>query len=211
MGAVKPIFREVRQAAVKGAGDLKDRFRGLTDNLNNHTTTVTRRVNDQDRFDNTVTTRDRNSKTTWFDPSNGRPVRENGVIRQDFGGSTRGDNATAVGRLGRSGDDGGHLGAHRFFGDTPDAGIAPQASNLNRGPWRSMENEWANWVNKGYEVHYDIDVYPPGAVRPDSFEVSYTVTDPSTGNVAYQNWPSFWNEAGESFDSVRPGNMPDLT
>jgi hypothetical protein len=210
MGAIKPVFREVRQAAVKGAGDLKDRFRGLTDNLNTHTTTVSRRVNDQDRFETTVT-RGRNDKTTRFDPSTRRPISESGTIRQDFGSSTRGDNATAVGNLGRQSDDGGHLGAHRFFGDTPDEGIAPQASNLNRGAWKKMENEWANWVNKGYEVSYDIDVYPPGAVRPDSFEVSYTVTDPSTGDVAYQNWPSFWNEAGESFDPIRPGNMPNLT
>ncbi|MDJ1114605.1 HNH endonuclease [Microbacterium dauci] len=51
MSAIKPIFREVRQAAVKAAGDLKDRFRGVADNLNVHFTTVGRRVNDQDRFD----------------------------------------------------------------------------------------------------------------------------------------------------------------
>ncbi|WP_394278342.1 DNA/RNA non-specific endonuclease [Microbacterium sp.] len=210
MSALKPIFREVRQAGVKAAGDMKDRLRGVADNLSTHVTTVGRRVVDEDRFDDVVTRRGGNSKTTHSDPSTGRPVRESGIIREDFGSSTRGDNATAIGHLGRSGDDGGHIGAHRFFGDTPDEGIVPQAANLNRGAWKRMENEWANWTAKGYEVSYDIDVYPPGAVRPDSFEVTYTVTDPSTGTVAYRNWPSFWNESGEAFDAIHPRDMPDL-
>ena len=58
----------------------------------------------------------------------------------------------------------------------------PQAANLNRGAWKTMENEWADWVNNGYRVDYNIDVYPPGAVRPDSFEVEYTVSNPADGS-----------------------------
>jgi DNA/RNA endonuclease G (NUC1) len=86
----------------------------------------------------------------------------------------------------------------------------PQAANLNRGAWKTMENEWAAWVNSGYRVDYTIDVYPPGAVRPDSFEVEYTVSNPHTGQVVHRNWPSFWNEAGETFDRVPRGDMPTL-
>ncbi|MBO0664586.1 DNA/RNA non-specific endonuclease [Jiella flava] len=75
-----------------------------------------------------------------------------------FGAGGRKDNATAVGKLGNDGDHGGHLVGHRFMVDTPDAGIAPQASNLNTCAWKTMENEWADWLRKGYRVDYDISV-----------------------------------------------------
>ena len=149
-------------------------------------------VNDVDRFDDgVITTRGGNTKATHFDPETGRPITERGTITEDFGSSTRGDNATDIGNLGESTDDGGHLGGHRFYGDTPDEGIAPQAANLNRGAWKKMENEWADWVGKGYQV-------------------DYTVTDPATGNAAYRNFPMFDNVAGEAFDRVSRTDMPDL-
>lgn len=208
MSAVKPIFRELRQAVLRGSAHAKDRLHQLTDNLSDHTAAVSRGVRDEDVFRDTVTRRGRNEKTVHWDAETGRPRSERGSILEDFGSSDRGDNATEIGRLGRPGDDGGHLGAHRFFGDTPDEGIAPQAANLNRGAWKRMENEWADWVARGYRVDYDIDVYPPGEVRPDSFEVSYTVSDPETGAVTYRNWPSFWNEPGETFDRMPSSEMP---
>ncbi|WP_406247047.1 DNA/RNA non-specific endonuclease [Microbacterium sp. M] len=165
-------------------------------------------TNDVDRFDDgVVTTRGGNSKATHF-ADNGRPISERGTITEDFGGGDRGDNATDVGNLGQSTDDGGHLGAHRFYGDTPDEGIAPQASNLNRGPWKTMENEWADWVNKGYEVNYDIGVHPPGAVRPDKFEVEYTVTNPNTGEVVRDHAHVFRNDHEQSFPRIPNRNIP---
>lgn len=167
-------------------------------------------VNDVDRFDDgVITTRGGNTKATHFDSETGRPITERGTITEDFGSSARGDNATDVGNLGESTDDGGHLGGHRFYGDTPDEGIAPQAANLNRGAWKKMENEWADWVGKGYQVDYTVEVMPPGAVRPDSFVVNYTVTDPATGKAAYRNFPMFDNVAGEAFDRVSRADMPD--
>ncbi|QND51888.1 hypothetical protein HB779_08210 [Phyllobacterium sp. 628] len=148
-----------------------------------------------------------NENEITYDPKTGRPINAKGTLRTDFGSSPRGDNATAVGKLGQSGDQGGHLVGHRFMGDTPDYGIAPQAGNLNQGAWKTMENEWADWVNKGYEVDYNIDVYPPGSVRPDSFDVSYAVKDPKTGQIKYQKSKEFENKAGETFDRIRFRDM----
>lgn len=148
------------------------------------------------------TDRGGNTKTTTFDPESGRPISESGTIREDFGSTPRRDNATAVGRLGAEGDHGGHLGGHRFYGDTPDEGIAPQARNLNTGAWKTMENEWAAWTRLGYEVNYKIDVYPPGAVRPDEFRTGYTVRDPQTGEILYENKSRFKNRAGQSFSRI---------
>ncbi len=208
--SLKSLFRELKQAGVKGFGDTKDKLPRLADNITRHVDDVVTKVRGQDKFDDTVTTRGRNSKTTRWDRESKRPVSERGRINEDFGSTHRGDNATAIGRLGERGDDGGHLGAHRFFGDTPDEGIVPQVANLNRGAWKTMENEWADWVNKGYRVDYSIDITPPGAVRPDSFEVEYTITNPATGEVVHRNWPEFENVAGQTFARVPRGDMPDL-
>lgn len=210
MSTLKPILRELREAALKGGAHAKDKLHQLTDNLDGHLDTVIRRVRQSDVFDETVTRRGNNTKTTRWNGETGRPVSERGQISEDYGSSDRGDNATDIGNLGRPTDDGGHLGAHRFFGDTADEGIVPQAANLNRGAWKTMENEWAAWVGRGYEVHYTVDVHPPGEVRPDRFEVEYTVMNPQTGAVAYRNWPSFLNEAGETFDRVPQSQMPNL-
>ncbi len=151
-----------------------------------------------------------NTNTTTYDPETGRPVSQQGTITHDFGSTARGDNATEVGKLGGSGYQGGHLGAHRFFGDTPDHGIAPQAGNLNQGAWKTMENEWADWTKKGYVVDYKTDVYPPGAVVPDSFETSYVVRNPKTGQIVYKNEKEFLNKAGEIFRRIPFRDMPSM-
>jgi hypothetical protein len=151
--------------------------------------------------------RGKNDNEITYDPKTGRPIGAKGTLREDFGGTTRGDNATAIGKLGQTGDQGGHLVGHRFMGDTPDYGIAPQAGNLNTGAWKTMENEWADWIKKGKEVSYDIKVNPPGAVRPDSFEVIYKVIDPKTGEVKHTKKKTFRNQAGEKFDRVNFRDM----
>ena len=150
-----------------------------------------------------------NEQTITYDPQTGRPVSSTGTIRQDFGSGPRYDNTTAVGRLGNPGDQGGHLAGHRFFGDTPDEGIAPQAGNLNMGAWKTMENEWADWTKLGYEVEYKVDVYPPGAVRPDTFQSTYQVRDPKTGEVVYKNKEAFDNDASQTFIRIKWRDMQE--
>lgn len=198
----REVMRRVKNAVDDAGNDLNLRLAQLADNITEHLDTVVKKVRDTDNYDSTVTTRGRNTKTTHYNPDNGRPAQEEGTILDDFGGTERGDNATAVGRLGETGDDGGHLGAHRFFGDTPDEGIVPQASNLNRGAWKKMESEWADWVAEGCQVDYRIEVNPAGAVRPDSFQVAYVVSDPATGEILETRSPSFKNITGETFDRI---------
>ena len=212
MSGLKPVFREAREAVVIGAGRLKDRLHQVADNMDGHLDTIVRRVRDEDNFNNAVVTnRGGNAKVTVYNPATGRPITEYGHIREDFGSSTRGDNATAVGNSVPGDYDGGHLGGHRFFGDTADPGIVPQASNLNRVAWRVMENEWAAWSRRGYQVDYTIDVYPPGAELPDTFEVSYTVTNPNTGEQILQAYPYFYNQPGQVFTRVPSAEMPPIS
>lgn len=200
--AARAVMRELKQAVVGGSTRLNDGLPQLADRITEHLDTVVKAVRDTDKFDNTVTTRGRNTKTTHWDPDTRRPVQEEGTIFEDFGSSSRGDNATEIGALGNPGDDGGHLGAHRFYGDTPDEGIVPQVANLNRGAWKKMENEWADWVAEGCRVDYRIALDPPGAVRPDNFQVVYVVSDPTTGEIIDFQKPSFANVTGETFDRI---------
>jgi len=200
--AAREVMRKVKNAVDDAGSDMNLRLAQLTDKINEHLDTFVKKVNDTDNFGSSVTTRGRNTKQTYFDPGNRRPVQEEGTILDDFGSSDRGDNATAIGQLGIDGDDGGHLGGHRFFGDTPDEGIVPQAANLNRGAWKKMENEWADWTAEGCRVDYRISVDPPGAVRPDNFQVAYVVSDPQTGEILETRSPSFENVSGETFDRI---------
>lgn len=200
--AAREVMRKAKNAVDDAGSDLNLRLAQLTDRINEHLDGVVKKVRDTDNFDSSVTTRGRNTKETHFNPENRRPVQEEGTIFDDFGSSDRGDNATTIGQLGLEGDDGGHLGGHRFYGDTPDEGIVPQASNLNRGAWKKMENEWADWAAEGCRVDYRISVDPPGAVRPDNFQVAYVVSDPATGEILEVRSPSFANVSGETFDRI---------
>lgn len=197
---VREVFDEEKLGVGSGRGDVAARGELPNDSVNRPAggaagagRTVQERVGPDGK---------KNTTELTFDPETGRPIGAQGTLRHDFGSTPRGDNATQVGKLGNAGDQGGHLVGHRFMGDTPDQGIAPQAGNLNNGAWRTMENEWADWTKKGYEVDYNINVRPPGAVRPDAFDVRYTVRDPQTGEIKYTNNNRFRNVPGQQFERV---------
>ena len=78
-----------------------------------------------------------------------------------------------MGKCGDVGDDGGHLIASSLGGAGDKLNIVPQASTLNRGDWKAMENQFRDALKAGKEVSVKIDVgYPPGGgVRPSGFTV----------------------------------------
>ncbi len=145
------------------------------------------------------------------DPKTGRPQSVEATIKEDFGSSKRADGATKIGKLGNVDDDGGHLIAHRFMGDTIDEGIVPQHYKLNRGAWKKMENEWADWVAYGRsrgratEIHVNIDIDPPGAVRPEHFYGNYKVYETlpdGSKKLVYKSPIDMANDADSTFDRV---------
>ncbi len=54
MSAIKPIIRELKQAALKGGARAKDRLHQVTDNMNDHLDTVVARVRGIDKFDTNI-------------------------------------------------------------------------------------------------------------------------------------------------------------
>ncbi|MEL7164586.1 MAG: DNA/RNA non-specific endonuclease [Pseudomonadota bacterium] len=198
------IDRIVDEDRFGGAGPLDDTEQRATPNGPTPSTTYVR---------------GRNSASIVVDPDTGRPASGSATIRDDFGSSDRGDNATEIGReFGRDGDHGGHIFAHRFFGDVPDQGIVPQAANLNTGAWKTMENEWADWIaygranNRQIEIEVNVEIDPPGAVRPDHFYGDYTVYEvaPDGTRTPLRSQPiDMANEPGETFDRVYFRTDPD--
>ena len=78
----------------------------------------------------------------------------------------------AVGKLGKPGDEGGHLIGNQFDGPPDVYNLIPQNSHLNRGAWETMEKGWANLIKQGSEVKVKIEpVFKGDLHRPASIKV----------------------------------------
>lgn len=149
---------------------------------------------------------------TWTLDEEGRPISAEADLTDVFSNLPRGreerEATREVGNRVRSDDDGGHLIGHRFMGDQGLQNLFPQNSNFNRSAYLRLENEWADWIRQGWDVHVEVTLAPEGAERPDEVSVSYEVTDPETGEVQYDNNVLFLNEAGQTFNRVDLSDMP---
>lgn len=106
----------------------------------------------------------------------GRIVAAQGRLQLKEGERTK--HQTEVGKKGGEGDEGGHLIGTRFAGTPEGPNLVPQNANLNRGEWKSMENEWATCLAEGKQVEVGIQpVYEGNNPRPTAFSVIYEVTD----------------------------------
>ena len=88
------------------------------------------------------------------------------------------------------------------MGDQGEINLFPQESNFNNSSYRKMENELADWTEKGKEVHVTITLDPPGATRPDFVKVAYEVIDPVTGKTVSFHAEKFYNETGQKFNRI---------
>jgi len=147
---------------------------------------------------------------TWTRDESGRLVRAEGTLRQTHSGAARSSAEVGaqkkVGKLGIEGDEGGHAVGHRFVLDQGEKNMFPQNGNFNKSAYKTMENEWADWIDSGAEVRFKTEFEGTGA-RPGSVFVDYDVVDPATGKVIYQNSVEFANQAGQVFERVPAKDM----
>lgn len=62
--------------------------------------------------------------------------------------------------------------------------------NLNKGTWKSMENTWAFALKEGKQVSVKIEpVYSGKSVRPDSFNVEYSIGSARPKEIVLKNSP----------------------
>ncbi|MGK0272687.1 MAG: hypothetical protein ACI88H_003360 [Cocleimonas sp.] len=81
--------------------------------------------------------------------------------------------------------------------DQGEKNLFPQNANFNRGSYKKMENEWADWTKEGYEVKLKVSLNPPGSERPTDIKSIYEVIDPKNGDVIFKREHLFNNSAGE--------------
>ncbi|MFK3651598.1 DNA/RNA non-specific endonuclease [Lysobacter enzymogenes] len=150
----------------------------------------------------------------WTVDDRGRPVHAEATLRTVFSDLDRSDAETQAQRTaadrGVEGDQGGHLLGHRFVTDQGLKNLFPQNGNFNMGAYKTLENEWAAWIDKGMDVRVNIELTPRDADRPDRVRISYEVLDPGDGHRVYDQRVSFDNRAGQRYDRVDAGEMDGL-
>lgn len=150
---------------------------------------------------------------TWTNDSQGRPVRAEADLSEVFEDIDRSNEETAAqgeaADRGIEGDQGGHLIGHRFVKDQGLKNLFPQNGNFNVSAYKTLENEWADWIESGKDVHIVVELTPKGQDRPNHVRVAYEVTDPATGKVVYDQRVTFRNEAGQHYERVPRADMAD--
>jgi len=122
-----------------------------------------------------------------------------------------------IGRQGVPGDVGGHIIGHQFLGEDSGAyNVVPMngrpdpssgASNLNQGPYLSLEREIATWVSLGMEVEVDVQLDWRAPNRPDHLRFEFTVDDPTTSRIVVRRFGDFDNAPGQDFAPLTSSNM----
>lgn len=166
------------------------------------------------RVETTQTTAQIGDNTvTWTNDSQGRPVRAEADLSEVFEDIDRSSGETDAQReaadRGIEGDQGGHLIGHRFVKDQGLKNLFPQNGNFNVSAYKTLENEWADWIDSGKDVHIVVELTPKGQDRPNHVRVAYEVTDPATGKVVYDQRVTFRNEAGQHYERVPRADMAD--
>jgi hypothetical protein len=110
---------------------------------------------------------------------------------------------------GIDGDDAGHVIGHRFLGDQGTRNMFPQQFNFNRGAYKTMENEWAAWIDHGGTVKAKVDLLGGTPERPDQVKVTYEVFN-EAGKRVFRNTDVFDNAAGQTFDRVPTDRIANL-
>ncbi len=95
-----------------------------------------------------------------------------------------------AGKCGIDGDEGGHLIASIFNGPGERLNLLPMNGNLNKGAWKTMENQWASALKEGKSVGVKIEpVYTGGSVRPEKFTVTYQIGSERPIRETFANSP----------------------
>lgn len=140
----------------------------------------------------------------WVTDSNGLPLESSGTLSEYFKGAKRSSaevkaQATA-GQRGLTDDHGGHLAAHRFVLDQGDKNLFPQNKNFNNSAFKTLENDYARFIDQGHSVEFKHVLGDFNSVtgRPDALRVNYKVFD-SNGDLVHKYFNKFNNQHGEVY------------
>lgn len=108
----------------------------------------------------------------------GRTVHATGDLHFGSGERVQSSQRNAGGEDRMEMDDGGHLIGARFDGLSDPENLVPMDRYVNRGIFKSQENEWARELEKGNKVNVDIEpFYSDEGERPTALMAKYVITD----------------------------------
>lgn len=131
----------------------------------------------------TITENIGKNTVTWIVDADGLPISASGTLRETFSGSKRSSSEvtaqTNAAKAGQTGDQGGHVVGHRFVLNQGAKNLFPQEGNFNMGAFKTLENDYARYISKGYEVHFKHELMDFDSItkRPGTIRVEYTVKD----------------------------------
>jgi len=106
----------------------------------------------------------------------GRVSEIHATLRNQPGESSQTLQSAAGGLSRLQTDEGGHLVAVRFNGPAHEVNHIAQDIKLNRGKWRTLENQWAKELDQGKQVDVKINLtYPKDSQRPSEIRVQSQV------------------------------------
>lgn len=98
----------------------------------------------------------------------GQILEASGKLRLETGERNQYAQREAGGSYRHSEDDGGHLIGTRFGGSGEADNLIAEDRSINRGAYKSLENEWAEELNSGHDVRVSVEpVYHGESLRPD--------------------------------------------
>jgi hypothetical protein len=150
----------------------------------------------------------------WKVDTQGRPTSVTATLSElQPKGSARGADELSAQDLvrgrGVADDDAGHVIGHRFMGDQGAGNMFPQNFNFNRSAYKTMENEWAGWIEHGGTVKTRVELSGGTPDRPGVVGVSYDVVD-AAGRTVYSNTDRFTNAADQTFTRVPSAEIARL-
>ena len=142
----------------------------------------------------------------WKVDAQGRPTSVSATLSelQPKGAARGADELSAqdlVRGRGIADDDAGHVIGHRFMGDQGAGNMFPQNFNFNRSAYKTMENEWAGWIEHGGTVKTRVELSGGTPDRPGVVAAFYEVFD-DKGKLIFSNQDRFLNASDQSFTRV---------
>lgn len=119
-------------------------------------------------------------------------VQRDAKAQQEAGGDLRRGSDNPLGH-----DDGGHLIGARFGGSTGLENLTAQDSNLNRGSYKRMENEWASHLQAKDKVFVNVET--AASDRPYAY-MGYAIYESPDGKREYETF-MYPNENREQQDT----------
>jgi hypothetical protein len=152
------------------------------------------------------------NEVQWITNHQGQTIEVDATLREFYTNAERSYEEVKmqgeVGSNGRTGDEGGHIIGHRFILEEGGLdNLFPQDANLNRGAYKTLENELADWIRAGGDVHVNVKLENYQNGRPTEIDISYQVVDHNSGNEVYRKDLSFQNDANQIYNRVERTEM----